>query len=49
MWASSANQYEIIKILQKYGGDINQATDLGNALHQSCARDHIETVDYLLE
>ena len=27
MWAARANQYEVIKILQKYGGNINQATD----------------------
>lgn len=49
MWAARSNQYESIKIIMKYGGDLNISTENGNAMHQACAEDHIETVEFLLE
>ena len=33
MWAARSNQFESIKVLMKYGGDLNIATESGNAMH----------------
>ena len=48
MWAARCNQKENIQVFEKYGGDLNLSTDMGNALHQACAVDHYDIVEYLL-
>ena len=32
----------------KYGGDPNITTESGNAMHQACAENHVETIEFLL-
>ena len=47
--AARLNQPDTILLLMKYGADVHQATEEGNALHVACAEDHLETVQMLLE
>ena len=48
MWAARFNQQETIQMLTKYEADLNQTTDIGSVLHQSCGEDNPETVLFLL-
>ena len=49
MWAARFNQQETIQLLTKYGADLNQTTEIGNVLHQSCGEDNPETSLFLLQ
>ena len=49
MWAARFNQQETIQLLTKYGADLNQTTDIGNVLHQSCGEDNPEISLFLIQ
>jgi ankyrin repeat protein len=48
-WAAIMNQIETVDILIKYGAELNECSDNGNALHLACYEDHPEMVEHLLK